>query len=83
MGALIILSAALPIIAGALLLLSLTAERRCAKGPAREAAEPSDQKLRVLHLQVLGVLSISALLAMIAAWSGEHEITLFELIRCV
>lgn len=81
MGALILLSAALPIIAGAFLLLSLTAERRCAKGPAREVAEPSDQKLRVLHLQVLGVLAVSAFLAAAAAWSGEQEITLFELIK--
>ena len=68
-----ILSIFLPVLAGVLLLISSAA------GKWKNAGEPSAQELKKLHLFSLIFLSVSALMAVIAAWTSDAEIVLFNL----
>ena len=40
-----------------------------------------EQERRKLHCFVGAVLMLTAVLALLAAWSGEHEVRLFELME--
>lgn len=66
----------LPVIAGVGLLLSLAVNGRKNGGK-----EPEGEELRKLHLLVGGVLLISAICALAAAWSGERQVTLLYLTK--
>ncbi|MFR8548626.1 MAG: complex I subunit 5 family protein, partial [Lachnospiraceae bacterium] len=71
----ILLPVLLPVLAGACMLGSSAVSKW--KG----RPQPDAASLRRLHLAVCGVLSVSAVLALLAAWSGEHEVTLFYLMK--
>lgn len=65
----------LPVLAGMLLLVSLTGGRH------KDSVEPTVQELHKLHIAVGAVLVITAGLALLAAWSGERSVTLFYLMK--
>lgn len=72
----VLLSAA----AGISLLVSSFQEHLKEKGESlRETDSP--EKLRRIHIFTVSVLAISASLALAAAWSGEHSVTLFYLMK--
>ena len=71
----ILLPVFLPMLLGACMLGSLIVLRR------KPQPDQAESGLRRLHLFVCGVLSASAVLALFAAWSGNHEVTLFYLMK--
>lgn len=71
----ILLPVFLPVLLGACMLGSLIVSGR-KKQPDHDAAACGR-----LHLVTCGVLFVSAILALCAAWSGEHEVTLFYLMK--
>lgn len=75
MNWLLLLPILAPVLAGVYLLLSLAVEKR--KGAD---AEPGEEELAKLHRQVFAVLAVSALAAVAVAWTGDHSVTLFELL---
>lgn len=75
MDAWILLPIFLPVLAGVILLLSLAFAKKKGEG------EPDEAQLHSLHVFTLAVLAVSAALAVLAALSGEHSVTLFELMR--
>ncbi len=77
MDAIMILAVFLPVLSGTLLLLSLTAKKRS----GRACEKPGREELRSLHLAVAAALVLSAAAALLAAWSGERSLTLFELMK--
>lgn len=81
MGALLLLPVFLPVVAGTYLLVSLAVEKQKRKAEGGELPEPDGEARRKLHTMVLAVLSVSAVLAVAVSWSGEHSVTLFELMK--
>lgn len=72
---LILLSIFLPLIAGIGMLAALAGNR------GRETVNPDGEELKKIHRITGSVLLISAIAAIIAAWSGETELTLFYLMK--
>lgn len=81
----ILLPVFLPAIAGILLLASSFREhlKNPEKGQRTDKIQPDKDDLRKLHIFAGGVLIVSAVLAVLAAVSGEHSVTLFYLMENV
>lgn len=71
----ILLPVFLPVLAGTILLLSLALDKK------KKDGEPSEQELHSLHVFVTAALAVSAAAAVLAAWSGDRSVTLFELME--
>ena len=75
MNGFILLPIFLPVIAGTGLLAALVGKGK------RGKQEPTEEELRKLHFLVGTVLVISAAVALVMAWSGEKQLTLFYLMK--
>lgn len=75
MDAWILLPVFLPVLLGVCILGSLIVSRR------KKEPERGEGGLRRLHFTVCAVLLLSAVMALFAAWSGDHEVTLFYLMK--
>ncbi len=76
MSLLLLVPIVVPVLMGVYLLLSLSVEKR----RGEEKKEPGPEELKKLHRQVFLVLAASAAVAVVTAWSGDHSVTLFELL---
>ncbi len=65
----------LPVLAGIVILASLAGKKQ------EKRAEPTPAGLHRLHVGVGAVLIATTVLALLAAWSGEHSATLFYLLQ--
>ena len=94
MDGLILIPILLPVIAGAILLISSFSEHLKAADtvgiegevsdrPSPGSAEKQKQSRRWIHAIFMTVLSISAAAALYLAWSGERSLTLFTLVEGV
>lgn len=75
MSAMILLPVLIPVLFGMYLLIGSAVEK-WQNAPAPDAA-----KLKSLHMQTAVVMVVSAALALIVAWSGDQELTLFHLTK--
>ena len=69
----------LPAVCGAGLLVSSFLEHL--KENDSSISVPSPEKLKRLHVFAAAVLVLTACLALLAAWTGEHSVTLFYLMK--
>lgn len=76
----ILLPVLLPAVAG-ITLLAASFREHLAMGAAWKTDGESKRMRRKLHTFTAAVLVLTAMLALLAAWSGEHEVTLFYLME--
>lgn len=82
MSNLILLPVFLPALAGSALLVSSFREDLAEK-KRRKRKHAAKKDMRKVHLFSVAVLAVSAVLALLAAWSGESSVTLFYLMENV
>ena len=77
----ILLPVLLPAVAGVALLAASFREHLAMGRPGKTDGELSTQMGRKLHTITAVVLVLTTVLALLVAWSGEHEVTLFYLME--
>ena len=88
MDRLLLIPIGLPIAAGIALLLSSFMEHlkesgTIGKKPAAKSEGNEPSGLRLLHIFVMTILSVSSAAALILAWTGERSVTLFTLLDSI